>query len=145
MLSCVCLVDAMISILSSELPDSARKQIIGQMYNKALHRLQHYWLPQFLRYCKDSLWRAAECSHIVQEYSAIASRSAPEDVPGIPARLDPGLGQVKEAELTGSATGNYCSKKTKRLLWMPHEEPQNRSVMAAREAEKIQDGRLCCQ
>eukprot|EP00063_Salmo_salar_P049763 XP_014024598.1 PREDICTED: regulator of G-protein signaling protein-like isoform X1 [Salmo salar] len=137
--------DAMISILSSELPDSARKQIIGQMYNKALHRLQHYWLPQFLRYCKDSLWRAAECSHIVQEYSAIASRSAPEDVPGIPARLDPGLGQVKEAELTGSATGNYCSKKTKRLLWMPHEEPQNRSVMAAREAEKIQDGRLCCQ
>ncbi|KAM9528480.1 regulator of G-protein signaling protein-like isoform 3-T3 [Salvelinus alpinus] len=137
--------DTMISILSGELPDSARKQIIGQMYNKALHRLQHYWLPQFLRYCKDSLWRAAECSHIVQEYSVIASHSAPEDVPGIPARLDPGLGQVKEAELTGSANGTYCSKNTKRLLWMRHEEPQNRSVMAAREAEKIQDGRLCCQ
>uniref|UniRef100_A0A8C7FW59 Regulator of G protein signaling like 1 n=2 Tax=Oncorhynchus kisutch TaxID=8019 RepID=A0A8C7FW59_ONCKI len=137
--------DTMISILSSELPDSARKQIIGQMYNKALHRLQHYWLPQFLRYCKDSLWRDAECSHIVQEYSAIASHSASEDVPGIPAQLDPGLGQVKEAELTGSATGTYCSKNTKRLLWMRHEEPQNRSVMAARETEKIQDGRLCCQ
>lgn len=101
------------------------------MYTKALQRLQVYWLPQFLQCCKTSIRRVSECSSVAQQYSSIASfKAAAVDPRPVPQDAGLGLEEEKEGLPPGSSTVTYCSKHTKRLLWMEPQEPATTTLDA---------------
>ncbi|XP_067086295.1 regulator of G-protein signaling protein-like [Osmerus mordax] len=124
--------DAFVDIMSGDHPDGDRKQVLAQMYTKALQRLQVYWLPQFLQCCKTSIQRVSECSSVAQQYSSIASlEAAAVDLRPFPQDAGLGLGlEEKEGLPPGSSTVTYCSKHTKRLLWTEPQEPATTTLEA---------------
>ncbi|KAK2888785.1 hypothetical protein Q8A67_014160 [Cirrhinus molitorella] len=105
--------DDLTELLSKECLLSSQKRVLAEMREKALCRLQSYWLPQFLHCCKSWLWRVPECQPIVEKYTSFCSPPAPS--------LSSRKRERCKMNPTPSPAKSYCSKRSKQHLWSSYE------------------------
>ncbi|XP_033007087.1 regulator of G-protein signaling protein-like [Lacerta agilis] len=87
-----------------------RREILSEMQNVALFKIESYWLPNFYIHCKLEMEKEPACRHLLEQYEERLHRA------GLPKQVVSPQTPMSIRQ-SSSETKSYCSLESKRKVW----------------------------